>query len=61
MAKKKIGPNFHYELGAAGLLGLPFGYSSDGEFTFNEAMTQEQIDAVMAVYEAHDPDTPLPE
>ncbi|MBF6030844.1 hypothetical protein ICY20_24140 [Pseudomonas sp. P115] len=54
-AKKQIGPNFHYELVEAGVLGLPFGWTSDGDFTFNEDMTQEQTEAVLAVYEAHDP------
>lgn len=53
--KKAIGPTFHGELLAAGLIGLPFGWSGDGGLTFDDAMTQEQVDAVLAVYEAHDP------
>ena len=55
MSTKPIGPTFSQELGVAGLLGLPFAWGGDGTFTFSEAMTKEQIDAVLAVYEAHDP------
>ena len=52
---KPIGPTFVAELAAAGLLGLNFSWSSDGTFTFDPSMTQQQIAAVQAVYAAHDP------
>ena len=53
---KVIGPTFGDELGKANLLGLPFSWGADGSFSFMPTMTPEQIDGVMAVYEAHDPD-----
>jgi hypothetical protein len=52
---KAIGSTFPDELLAAGLLGLPFSWDAEGQFTFSEDMSQSQIDAVLAVYEAHDP------
>lgn len=52
---KNIGPTFSAELSAAGLLGLPFAWASDGALTFGDTMTAEQIAAVEAVYLAHDP------
>lgn len=55
---KPIGPSFYDELKAAGLLGLPFSWSDDGDILFGDAMTQQQRDAVMAVYQAHDPSAP---
>lgn len=55
-----IGNTFSDELKAAGLLGLPFSWGADGSFEFSPTMTQEQRDAVMAVYAAHDPDAVLP-
>ena len=66
---KNIGPSFYAELSAAGVAGLPFTWNSDGEFRFMteqsgivpNPMTQEQVDAVLAVYAAHDPDTDPPE
>lgn len=57
---KAIGKTFSAELSAAGLLGLPFAWGEDGDITFNAAMTQPQIDAVLAVYEAHDPQATPP-
>lgn len=65
---KKIGPSFGHELMAAGLAGLPFSWSPDGEFRFAtdpsdlnpNPMTPEQVAEVLAVYDAHDPDTPAP-
>ena len=65
---KKIGPSFVSELVAAGLAGLPFTWTSDGTFRFTteavlmtpNPMTPEQVAAVLAVYDAHDPDTPAP-
>lgn len=56
MTQKQIGPSFVTELNAAGLSGLPFSYSVDGYFTFGDAMTERDIAAVNALYEAHDPD-----
>lgn len=50
-----IGPTFPAELAAAGLSGLPFSWSAFGTITFGDSMTADQIDAVMAVYTAHDP------
>ena len=52
---KEIGETFGKELQVAGLAGLPFSWGADGTFQFDERMTQEQIDAVNAVYAAHDP------
>jgi hypothetical protein len=52
---KPIGPSFYSELEAAGLVGLPFSWGADGDIQFDARMTAEQIDAVLAVYEAHDP------
>lgn len=65
---KKIGPTFHAELMAAGLAGLPFVWHDDGTFLFTtepsgmapNPMTQQQVDAVLAVYAAHDPDAAPP-
>jgi len=65
---KKIGPTFLAELMAAGLAGLPFVWREDGTFLFTtepngmgtKPMTPEQIAAVMAVYDAHDPDAEPP-
>ncbi len=54
---KTIGPSFSLELQAAGLLGLPFSWGSDGTFAFGESVTPQQISGVMAVYAAHDPNT----
>lgn len=51
---KPIGPGFAGELAAAGLAGLPFSWSVDGEFHFAASVSQEQRDAVLAVYAAHD-------
>lgn len=52
---KFIGPSFYDELVAAGLSGLPFSWGDDGSFVFSDEMTQEQVAAVQAVYEHHDP------
>lgn len=52
---KKIGPDFPDELQAAGLMGLPFAWGSDGTFTFDPSMTPEDIDSVEAIYAAHVP------
>ena len=55
---KAIGPSFSGELKAAGLYGLPFSWGSDGVIQFDPRITQAQLDAVLAVYAAHDPTTP---
>ncbi|CAL8476392.1 tail fiber assembly protein [Caballeronia sp. S22] len=55
MTQKGIGPSFADELAAAGLSGLPFSWTSDGDFTYSESMTADQIAQVQAVYDAHDP------
>jgi hypothetical protein len=55
MENKPIGPSFYDELVVAKLAGLPFAWSADGQFTFSDDMNPEQIAAVQAVYEAHDP------
>lgn len=60
MEQKAIDPSFPKELFAAGLTGKPFSWSEAGEFIFNESMTGEEKDAVLAVYAAHDPETPAP-
>lgn len=52
---KAIGPSFSSELRSAGLFGLHFAWEADGAITFGADMTQEQVDAVNAVYAAHDP------
>lgn len=57
---KRIGPAFAAEIEAAGLSGLPFGWTPDGQITYGAAMTPEQIAAVEAVYAAHDPDRQPP-
>jgi hypothetical protein len=56
---KAIGETFGNELQVAGLAGLPFSWGADGTFQFDDRMTQAQIDAVNAVYAAHDPTATL--
>lgn len=53
---KRIGSTFGQELIAAGLGGLPFHWTDEGEISFDACMTKAQKDAVMAVYVAHNPD-----
>jgi len=52
---KPIGPTFSEELKEAGLMGLPFSWGDDGSIAFAPSMTTEQKDAVMGVYDRHDP------
>ncbi len=54
---KPIGKHFHKELLAAGLAGLPFSWSDYGKINFDPKLPQDKRDAVMRVYELHDPDT----
>lgn len=44
--------NIEQRLKAAGLLGLPFAWGTDGSVEFGEGMTTEQIAAVEAVFAA---------
>lgn len=53
---KKIGEHFGQEVEAAGLAGLPFSWGDDGQFEFGPSMKEEEIVAVQALYDAHDPD-----
>lgn len=50
-----IGPTFGDELNAAGLVGLPLSWSSDGEIYFSEAVTRAQRRAVLDVLAVHNP------
>ncbi|VVQ17262.1 hypothetical protein PS934_04487 [Pseudomonas fluorescens] len=51
----EIGENFSDELKAAGLFGLPFSWGDDGTFTFDPSMKQNDIEAVLKLYEVHAP------
>lgn len=53
---KKISTTFSDELKSAGLFGLPFSWGEDGTFEFSDEVTPEERTAILAVYEAHDPD-----
>lgn len=57
---KAIGPTFYSEIEAAGLVGLPFSWDTDGNIHFNGAMTDAQQQGVLAAYAAHDPTKKLP-
>lgn len=46
--------SFGEELTAAGLADNPFSFGDDGEFQFHYDMPQGTIDAILAVYDAHD-------
>lgn len=54
-----IGPNFAAEIQAAGLMGLPFAWSSEG-VTYGDDLTTEQCAAIEAVVAAHDPSAAAP-
>ncbi|WP_343742145.1 hypothetical protein [Herbaspirillum huttiense] len=56
VVKKKVGITFGEELKAAGLAGLPFSWTEDGDFWFAESLTENQIKAIEAVYAAHVPE-----
>jgi hypothetical protein len=53
---KPLGPNFPYELEAAGLVGLPISWAGDSDtITGRENLTPEQNTQLDAVIAAHDP------
>lgn len=54
MTETVIGPSFAAEIEAAGLMGLPFAWSSEG-VTFGGDLTTEQRAAIEAVVAAHAP------
>jgi len=56
----KIGPSFATELQAAGLLGLPFSWGSDGVIQYRDDVSQDVRDRVAAVLAAHDSTKPAP-
>lgn len=69
MANHPIGASFFSEIVAAGLANLAvengsadgnFSWTDDGRLFFGKDMTPEQIAAVQAVYDAHDPTAPAP-
>jgi hypothetical protein len=49
-----IGPSFSEELAAAGLLGLPFAWGTDGRIEYGPEITDEQRKSIEAVLQAHD-------
>lgn len=59
MSNKSIGPTFAAEIAAANLMGLKFSWDATGSIYFDPAMAQTQVDAVNAVYAAHDPAKPV--
>lgn len=52
---KKISRTFFAELEAAGLAGLPMSWSDDGEIVFSDDISDVQRNAVLQVYNLHDP------
>jgi hypothetical protein len=50
-----IAPHIVDELQAAGLLGLPFAWGTDGALSFGPTLTAPQRAAIAAVFAAHDP------
>ena len=62
LGTKSIGPSFASELRAAGLSGLPISWGADADIGGAwDSLTQQQQDAVRAVYAAHDPTKPNPD
>lgn len=55
-----IGLSFYDELKAAGVTDWRFTWGADGAIEFHEDVPQAVRDAVMKVYEAHDPSSELP-
>jgi len=60
MIEIKIGPSFSHELAHAGLSGAAFSWSPDGTINYNDSVPKETRDAVQAIVDAHDPETPAP-
>lgn len=56
----KIGPSFASELEAAGLMGAPFSWDSEGLIEGRDNLAPEQNTTLDAVVAAHDPQTPDP-
>lgn len=52
---KAIGLSFAHEIETAGLIGLPFSWTSEGAINFSELMTEAQKATVLAVYSSHNP------
>lgn len=52
---KRIGSTFSAALFSAGLGGLPFSWSDDGELFFSDEITDEQRHGIEMVLAAHDP------
>ena len=59
MTQKEIGLSFANEIQAAGLSGLAFSWDQEGNIFFDPSLTDVQVQAIEAVYAAHDPSTPL--
>lgn len=57
MTQKSIGPDFSAALQAAELLGLPFSWDANGNFSFDPSMTSAQISAVEACYATYMPNS----
>lgn len=51
-----IGPTFELELKKAGLSGLPFSWSKSGEFFFDKSISQSQREAIISIYDSHNPE-----
>ena len=56
----KIGPSFASELEAAGLMGAPFSWDSEGRIEGRDNLTAAQNATLDTVIAAHDPNTPDP-
>jgi hypothetical protein len=52
---KQLGPTFVYEVIAAGLGGLPFGWTSNGDMDGEQNLTPNQQATLAEVIAAHDP------
>lgn len=55
MRSQKFGPTFAQELVTAGVGGLPFTWSTDGVFQYDESVTAEQREIIEAVAAANNP------
>lgn len=54
------GKTFPLELKAAGLVDLPFSWTPDGSFIFDDSLSAEQRAAIEAVAAAHSPEATTP-